>query len=50
MTQKVSSADKIKILSLETKVRELEGKLDNLELDQVLHDSNVVGGQDPAYF
>ncbi|RGB29537.1 hypothetical protein C1646_766511 [Rhizophagus diaphanus] len=42
LTQKVSSADKIQILSLETKVRELEGKLDDLELDQVLHDSNVV--------
>ncbi|PKY33734.1 hypothetical protein RhiirB3_395033 [Rhizophagus irregularis] len=44
LTQKASSADKVQILSLETKVRELEGKLDDLELDQVLHDSNVVGG------
>ena len=44
LAQKASSADKIKILSLETKVRELEGKLDDLELDQVLHDSNAVGG------
>jgi len=44
LAQKASSADKIQILSLETKVRELEGKLDDLELDQVLHDSNVVGG------
>src|ERR1044071_6624398 len=44
LTQKASSADKVQILFLETKVRELEGKLDDLELDQVLHDSNVVGG------
>ena len=50
LAQKASSADKIKILSLETKVRELEGKLDDLELEQVLHDSNAVGGmiEDPA--
>ncbi|RGB22204.1 hypothetical protein C1646_776467 [Rhizophagus diaphanus] len=44
LAQKASSADKVQILSLETKVRELEGKLDDLKLDQVLHDSNVVGG------
>jgi hypothetical protein len=44
LTQKASSTDKVQILSLETKVRELEGKLDDLELDQMLHDSNVVGG------
>src|ERR1043165_665884 len=43
LAQKASSADKVQILSLETKVRELEGKLDDLELDQMLHDSNVVG-------
>ncbi|POG60475.1 uncharacterized protein OCT59_000801 [Rhizophagus irregularis] len=50
LAQKVSSADKIKILSLETKVRELEGKLDDLELEQVLHDLNAVGGviEEPA--
>ncbi|GBB91216.1 hypothetical protein RclHR1_01840013 [Rhizophagus clarus] len=50
LAQKASSADKIKILSLETKVRELEGKLDDLELEQVLHDLNAVGGmiEDPA--
>ncbi|GES86488.1 hypothetical protein GLOIN_2v1762188 [Rhizophagus clarus] len=41
LAQKASSA---KILSLKTKVRELKGKLDDLELDQVLHDSNVIGG------
>ncbi|RGB25848.1 hypothetical protein C1646_771186 [Rhizophagus diaphanus] len=44
LTQKASSADKIKILSLETKVCELEGKLDDLELKQVFYDSNAVGG------
>ena len=50
LAQKASFADKIKILSLETKVRELEGKLDDLELEQVLHDSNAVGGmiEEPA--
>ena len=50
LAQKASSADKIKILSLETKVCELEGKLDDLELEQVLHDSNAVGGmiKEPA--
>ncbi|GBB85735.1 hypothetical protein RclHR1_01220031 [Rhizophagus clarus] len=44
LAQKASSANKIKIFSLETKVRELEGKLDDLELEQVLHDLNAVGG------
>src|ERR1700722_499110 len=44
LSQKALSLDKDTILSLEAKVRELEGKLDDLELDQVLHDSNVVGG------
>ncbi|RIA87991.1 hypothetical protein C1645_826988 [Glomus cerebriforme] len=50
LAQKASSADKIKILSLEVKIRELEGKLDDLELEQVLHDSNTVGGmiEEPA--
>src|SRR6266496_3558534 len=44
LAQKASSADKVKILSLETKVVELEGKLEDLKLDPVFHDSNVVGG------
>jgi len=50
LIQKASSVDKIKILSLETKVVELEGKLKNLKLDPVFHDSNVVGGviEEPA--
>src|SRR2546429_1905834 len=44
LAQKASSADKVKILSLETKVVELEGKLEDLKLNLVFHDSNVVGG------
>ncbi|GBB99801.1 hypothetical protein RclHR1_36370003 [Rhizophagus clarus] len=44
LAQKASSANKAQILSLETKIRELEGKLVDLELEQVLHDSNVKGG------
>ena len=43
LAQKASFTDKVKILSLETKVVELEGKLKNLKLDPVFHDSNVVG-------
>src|SRR2546423_6558537 len=50
LAQKASSADKVQILSLEVKVRELEGKLDDLELEQVFHDSDAVGGllEEPA--
>jgi len=44
LAQKASSADKVKILSLETKVVELEGKLEDLKLDLVFHNSNAVGG------
>ncbi|GBB85743.1 hypothetical protein RclHR1_01220039 [Rhizophagus clarus] len=44
LAQKASSLDKIKILSLETKISELEGKLENLKLEQVFHDSNINGG------
>ena len=44
LAQKASSSDKVTILSLEVKVRELEGKLDDLELEQVFHDSDAVGG------
>ena len=43
MAQKASSADKIKILSLEAKVRELEGKLEDLKPDPTFHDSDVMG-------
>src|SRR2546430_13056849 len=50
LAQKASSIDKVKILSFETKVVELEGKLEDLKLDPVFHDSNVVGGvvEEPA--
>src|SRR4051812_15519047 len=44
LTQKASSADKVKILSLEAKVQELEGKLEDLKPDPIFHDSNAVGG------
>ena len=44
LAQKASSSDKVTILSLEAKVHELEGKLDDLELEQVFHDSDAVGG------
>ena len=50
LAQKASSSDKVTILSLETKVVELEGKLEDLKLDPVFRDSNVVGGviEEPA--
>jgi len=44
LAQKASSADKVKILSLESKVVELEGKLKDLKLDPAFHDLNAVGG------
>src|SRR6266540_2782237 len=50
LAQKASSINKVKILSLETKVFELEGKLEDLKLDLMFHDSNVVRGviEEPA--
>jgi len=42
LAQKASFYDKVKILSLEVKVRELKGKLDDLKLEQVFHDSDAV--------
>ena len=39
LSQKASSFDKDTILSLEAKVRELKGKLEDLELEQAFHDS-----------
>jgi hypothetical protein len=41
LAQKASSADKVKILSLEAKIVELEGKLLDVELER---DSHIVGG------
>ena len=44
LAQKASSSNKVTILSLKAKIVELEGKLEDLKLDQEFHDSNVVGG------
>ncbi|RGB22342.1 hypothetical protein C1646_776254 [Rhizophagus diaphanus] len=44
LAQKASSADKIQILSLETKIRELEGKLKDIDLERTYHDLDVIGG------
>src|SRR4051812_42337848 len=44
LAQKASSVDKIKILFLEAKVSELEGKLKNMKLDLIFHNLNVMGG------
>jgi hypothetical protein len=39
LAQKASSADKLQILSLETKIRELEDKLEDIDLECTYHDS-----------
>jgi hypothetical protein len=39
LAQKASSADKVQILSLEAKIRELEGKLEDIDLECTYHDS-----------
>src|SRR5207249_4183652 len=44
LAQKASSSDKVTILSLEVKVRELEGKLDDIDLERTYHDLDVMGG------
>src|ERR1043165_8889614 len=44
LAQKALSADKIQILSLEAKIRELEGKLEDKELERTYHDWNVMEG------
>ena len=50
MAQKASSVDKVQILSLETKIRELEGKLEDIDLERTYHDLDVMGGmiEEPA--
>ncbi|CAB4427766.1 unnamed protein product [Rhizophagus irregularis] len=45
LAQKASSADKVQILSLETKIRELEGKLEDIDLERTYHDLDVTGGE-----
>ncbi|PKY33866.1 hypothetical protein RhiirB3_395145 [Rhizophagus irregularis] len=42
---KASSADKVQILSLETKIRELEGKLEDIDLERTYHDLDAMGGE-----
>ncbi|UZO28438.1 uncharacterized protein OCT59_021960 [Rhizophagus irregularis] len=44
LAQKASSADKVQILSLETKIRELEGKLEDIDLERTYHDLDATGG------
>ncbi|CAB4468831.1 unnamed protein product [Rhizophagus irregularis] len=50
LAQKASSANKVQILSLETKIRELEGKLEDIDLERTYHDLDVTGGvvEEPA--
>ena len=50
LAHKASSADKVQILSLETKIRELEGKLEDIDLERTYHDLDVMGGviEEPA--
>ncbi|CAB4375664.1 unnamed protein product [Rhizophagus irregularis] len=45
LAQKVSSTDKVQILSLETKIRELEGKLEDIDLERTYHDLDAMGGE-----
>jgi hypothetical protein len=44
LAQKASSADKVQILFLEAKIRELEGKLEDIDLERTYHDLDVMGG------
>src|SRR3954468_11154470 len=50
LAQKASSSDKVQILSLEAKIRELEGKLEDIDLERTYHDLDVMGGvvEEPA--
>ncbi|RGB24990.1 hypothetical protein C1646_772349 [Rhizophagus diaphanus] len=43
LTQKASSANKVQILSLETKICELEGKLKDIDLKHTYYDLDVMG-------
>ncbi|CAG8763595.1 2513_t:CDS:2, partial [Rhizophagus irregularis] len=45
LAQKASSADKVQILFLETKIRELEGKLEDIDLERTYHDLDAMGGK-----
>jgi chromosome segregation ATPase len=50
LARKASSVDKVKILSLETKIRDLEGKLEDIDLEHTYHDLDAMGGmvEEPA--
>src|SRR5207248_2409754 len=50
LAQKASSSDKVTILSLEAKIVELEGKLEDIDLERTYHDLDVMGGviEEPA--
>ncbi|CAB4388591.1 unnamed protein product [Rhizophagus irregularis] len=50
LAQKASSADKVQILSFETKIRELEGKLEDIDLERTYYNLDVTGGvvEEPA--
>ncbi|CAB4384669.1 unnamed protein product [Rhizophagus irregularis] len=50
LAQKASSADKVQILFFETKIRELEGKLEDIDLEHTYHDLDVMEGviEEPA--
>ncbi|CAB4394143.1 unnamed protein product [Rhizophagus irregularis] len=41
LAHKASSIDKVQILSLETKIHELEGKLEDIDLERTYHDLDV---------
>src|SRR3954470_8787673 len=45
LAQKASFTDKVQILSLEAKIRELEGKLEDIDLERTYHDLDVMGGE-----
>ncbi|CAB4393910.1 unnamed protein product [Rhizophagus irregularis] len=44
LAQKASSTDKVQILFLETKIRELEGKLEDIDLERTYYNLDVMGG------
>ncbi|CAB4384265.1 unnamed protein product [Rhizophagus irregularis] len=44
LAQKASSTDKVQILFLEIKIRKLEDKLEDIDLERTYHDLDVMGG------
>ncbi|RIA89707.1 hypothetical protein C1645_876558 [Glomus cerebriforme] len=43
LAHKASSTNKVQILSLEAKIHELKGKLEDIDLERTYHDLNVMG-------